>query len=327
MTKIYREQDKRLLIDEVEEIDPDKPFEKGTWVSLTQGDAEMLTRISATTGIPLHFLSSALDEEETARIDNESGSVLIVIDVPTLAKEEDSDEETYITEPFIIAYNDDYFITIGQENTHLIDNLLARNVLVEPQKHVRLALLLIYQMSREFIVCLRRIDSHTHDIEKRLHSSMRNKELFELMAINKSLVYFSTALHADRNVLNRLLKSPNYKKFENDFDLMEDTAVELDQALEMCQIYSDLLSGMMDAFPSIINNNLNIVMKTLAVITIVISIPTLVASFFGMNFKDIPFAGDSFGFWLTIILAFVLAFLGGAILLWLTRNNRPNRKN
>ncbi len=326
MTRIYREQDKRLVVETVDGIDSATPLEKGTWVSLDQNDASMLTAVSAKTGIPLHFLSTALDEEETARIDNESGSVLIVIDVPTQAKEEGTDEESYTTEPFVIAYNEDYFITIGQPNTHLIDNLLARNVLVEPQKHVRLALLLIYQMSREFIVCLRRIDSHTHDIEKRLHSSMRNKELFELMAINKSLVYFSTSLHADRNVLNRLLKSPSYKKFENDFDLMEDTAVELDQALEMCQIYSDLLSGMMDAFPSIINNNLNIVMKTLAVITIVISIPTLIASFFGMNFKDIPLTDIPGGFWITVVIAFLLAIIGGAILLYLTRN-KPNKKN
>lgn len=326
MTKIYREIDKRLVTEELDELASTTVLEKGTWISLDQGDASMLTTISTKTGIPLHFLSSALDEEETARIDNESGSVLIVIDVPTLAREEESDEETYITEPFIIAYNEDYFITIGQPNTKLIDNLLARNVLVEPQKHIRLALLLIYQMSREFIVCLRRIDSHTHDIEKRLHSSMRNKELFELMAINKSLVYFSTALHADRNVLNRLLKSPTYKKFENDFDLMEDTAVELDQALEMCQIYSDLLSGMMDAFPSIINNNLNIVMKTLAVITIVISIPTLVASFFGMNFLKIPLSDNPTGFWITVVVAFLLAAIGGILLLFLTRN-KPNKKN
>lgn len=324
MTKIYREVGKRIVSQELDSVSSETAIEKGTWISLDQNEASTLTLISAKTGIPLHFLSSALDEEETARIDNESGSVLIVLDVPTLASDES--DETYITEPFVIAYNEDFFVTIGQPGASLIDNLMNRNVLIEPQKPVRLALQIIYQMSRDFIVCLRRIDSHTHDIEKRLHSSMRNKELFELMAINKSLVYFSTALHADRNVLNRLLKSPAYKKFENDFDLMEDTAVELDQALEMCQIYSDLLSGMMDAFPSIINNNLNIVMKTLAVLTIVISIPTLVASFFGMNFIEIPLSDNKAGFWIIIAVAILLAILGGIVLLWLTRN-RPNKRN
>ncbi len=326
MIKTYKEIAKKLEVSEIDDSQQNFSIEKGSWLSLKELTSERMELVAQKTGIPQHLLISAFDEEETARIDNESGSVLIVIDVPCLAKPGDGEEEgTYETEPFIIAYNEDYFVTICQTDDKLIKDLLCRNNSIEPQKHVRLALQLIYQMSKEFIFYLRQIDAHTKDIEKRLHSSMKNKELFELMAINKSLVYFSTALHADRKVLNRLLNSPAYKKFDNDLDLMEDTAVELDQALEMCQIYTGLLSGMMDAFPSIINNNLNIVMKTLAVITIVISIPTLVASFYGMNFKDIPLNSHPYGFWIIIIIAILLALIGGAILLFLTRNGHSKK--
>ena len=325
MIKIYKEIAKKLEVSEIDSSQRDFLIEKGSWLSLKELTSERMELVAKKTGIPQHLLISAFDEEETARIDNESGSVLIVIDVPCLAKPNDGEEGTYETEPFIIAYNDDYFVTICQTDDKLIRDLLVRSNLIEPQKHVRLALQLIYQMSKEFISYLKQIDAHTKDIERRLHSSMKNKELFELMAINKSLVYFSTALHADRKVLNRLLNSPAYKKFDNDLDLMEDTAVELDQALEMCQIYTGLLSGMMDAFPSIINNNLNIVMKTLAVITIVISIPTLVASFYGMNFKDIPLNEHPYGFWIIIVIAILLALIGGAILILLTKNGRSKK--
>ena len=325
MIKVYKEVNHKLETIEIDESQADLTIDKGSWLSLKDIKSEQIDVVAKKTGIPQHLLSSAFDEEETARVDNESGAVLIVIDVPCLAKPDTDGDETYETEPFIISYNDNYFVTICQSDDKLIKDLISKNTLIEPQKHVRLALQFIYQMSREFIFYLREIDAHTKDIERRLHSSMKNKELFELMAINKSLVYFSTALHADRKVLNRLLNSPAFKRFDNDLDLMEDTAVELDQALEMCQIYTGLLSGMMDAFPSIINNNLNIVMKTLAVITIVISIPTLVASFYGMNFSDIPLSKSDFGFWIIIIIALLLALVGGAILLYLTRNGRKRK--
>lgn len=326
MIRIHKEINKRLETTEIDEDQNDFLIEKGSWLSFKGITKEKMELVANKTGIPQHLLISAFDEEETARIDNESGSVLIVIDVPCIAKAGENEEEgTYETEPFIIAYNNDYFVTICQGDDKILNDLFAKDIVIEPQKHLRLALHLIYQMSKEFIYYLRLIDSHTKDIEKRLHSSMKNKELFELMAINKSLVYFSTALHADRKVLNRLLNSPMYKKFDDDIDLMEDTAVELDQALEMCQIYTGLLSGMMDAFPSIINNNLNIVMKTLAVITIVISIPTLVASFYGMNFTDIPLSRYQYGFWIIIAIALLLAICGGIILIVLTSNRRSKK--
>ncbi len=323
MIKIYGE-NKEGKVDEksLESIDESTDIGTNNWIAISQADSRILEIISRDTNIPLHFLMAALDEEETARLDTEDGSVLVVLDAPV---ESDDDKSIYITKPFIITYNDNSFITINQYNEFLIPDMMAKIKNIQPQKHVRTTLNLIYQMSKEFIYYLKQIDEQTKKIEHSLHSSMKNKELFELMAINKSLVYFSTALSANKAVLSKLLKSPSYKKYETDLDLMEDTKVELDQAIEMCTIYRKIIEGMMTAFSSIISNNLNIVMKTLAVITIAISIPTGIASFYGMNFDNIPLAHDRWGFYVVIAVAILLALVGGAILVYTTRNN--NDKN
>jgi len=151
---------------------------------------------------------------------------------------------------------------------------------------------------------------------------MKNKELFDLMALNKMLVYFSTALSADKAVLERLMKTPDFKQFSDDYDLMEDVQVELNQAIEMCNIYRDILSGMMDAFASIISNNLNIVMKILAIVTIVLSVPTLVASFYGMNVKDIPLADNNNAFYVILAISAGLSLIAAVILFFIERRHR-----
>jgi len=316
---IHKLENNKIISNEFDEISNSFPIEKKSWLSFNEARQETLKVLSDKTNIPYEFLSTSLDEEESARIDNEDGSVLIVLDVPCL----NEDGTNYITNPLIITYNDDYFITIDKFKTTLLPSFLAKTRSFQPSKHVRLTLLLIYQLSREFIYYLRKIDAHTKELEYKLHTSLKNKELFELMDINKSLVYFSTALTANKAVLSKLLKSPAYKKYEEDFDIMEDTEVELNQAIEMCSIYREIVAGMMDAFASVISNNLNIVMKTLTVITIVISIPTLVASIYGMN-VNLPLQDNPYGFLIVILCAILLAIIAGVILILFTRN--INRK-
>lgn len=322
MINVYKEIDEKLNFSQIDGIKEDTKIEPKTWLELSTSTEQELEILSSKTSIPLHFLQSALDEEETARIDNEAGSSLIVLDVPVVNKD---DVNVYISKPFIIAYNDNFYVTVNQFNDTLVPSLFAAHKKIEPQKQVRLTLNLIYELSREFILHLKRIDAQTKDIENRLHTSMKNKELFELMDLNKTLVYFATALNANKAVLKRLLNSPRYKKYDADFDLMEDTEVELDQAIEMCSIYREILAGMMDANASIISNNLNIVMKTLAVITIVISIPTLIASFFGMNFQDPahPLV-QSPEFWTVIAVSVILALIGAILLFFITKKNKKD---
>ncbi len=304
---------------EIDNLTEDTIIEKKTWLEFSDAKPETLKLIADKTNIPLDFLLSSLDEEESARIDNDDGAVLIVLDVPCIGEE----GTTYITNPFIIAYNDDYFITIDRFKTTLIQSFLTKTRSIQPAKHVRFTLNLIYQLSREFISKLRKIDIMTKEIEKRLHTATKNKEIFNMMDINKSLVYFSTALSADKAVLAKLLKSQAYKKYEEDFELMEDTEVELNQAIEMCTIYREILSGMIDSFASIISNNLNIVMKTLTVITIVISIPTLIASIYGMNVQ-LPLQDDKNGFIIVITIAIFLSILCAIGLILIT--NKTKRK-
>lgn len=320
MPKIYREIEGVLSETEIPSIEKDTALEKKTWLEISDPSQSSLEIVAEKTGIPLHFLLSALDEEESARIDNENGSVLIVLDVPCLSE---PGSDVYITQPFIIAYNSDYYVTMNRFSETLLPNLFKnrQKLVIEPQKAVRLSLNIIYQMSKEFIFYLRKIDAHTKDIELRLHSSMKNRELFELLDINKTLVYFSTSLSANKSVLMKLLKSAAYVKYDADFDLMEDAEVEINQAIEMCSIYREILTGMMDAFGTIISNNLNIVMKTLAVITIVISVPTLVASIYGMNVR-LPFQESPMGFAIVMAVAVVLAVLSGIFLYFSTRHNR-----
>ena len=297
------------------------PIETRTWIDLNKPTLEILQSLSKLTNIPMSLLNSALDEEESAHIDNDDDNVLIVLDVPYI----DKNTSNISTKPFIIAYNSDYFLTISKYNNTLIPNLLNKVKNLKPQKQLRFTLLIIYNLAKEFISTLKHIDSQTKDVEKRLHTSMKNKEIFELMYINKTFVYISNAISANKVVLNKLLKSSLYKKYDEDIDLIEDTEVELNQAAEMCNLYRDILAGTMDAFASIISNNLNIVMKTLTIITIVISIPTLIASIFGMN-VDLPFVDENkYGFYIIIAISAVLAILGAILLIYFTRNKKPKK--
>jgi len=323
MITIYKEESKRLVNEEHASF-PDGPLPKGSWIDVVEPNADIIEKLSRATSIPLEMLLTALDEEESARVDGYEGSSLIVLDAPYI---ENPEKGLYSTSPFIIAYNRDYFVTLSRHKNELKNELFKKAKKVEPRKHVRLALSFVYRLATLFISYLKKIDQNTKTVEKKLHSSMKNRELFELMDINKVLVYFSTALNADKGVLSKLLRLGAYKKFETDSDLMEDAAVELDQAIEMCAIYRDILAGMMDAFASIISNNLNIVMKTFAIITIVISIPTLIASFFGMNFSEIPLYDHQYGFWIVIGASIALALIGTVILIYAGQNRRIKPRN
>jgi magnesium transporter len=323
MIEIYSGAENKFVPYEIKEGE-ENALAKGSWINVVSPNSEVVNFLSEQTGIEKTLLLSSLDEEESAHIDSDSGDTLIVLDTPYL---EDSEKSLYLTAPFIIAYNKNYLVTISRHPNDLISEVLKKAKKIEPEKHVRLSLHLVYRLAALFISILKKIDVMTKSVEKELHSSLKNRELFNLMDINKVLVYFSTALNADKGVLNRLLRSPSFKKYDQDEELMEDAEVELDQAIEMCTIYRDILAGTMDAFASIISNNLNIVMKTFAIITIVISIPTLVASFFGMNFESSPLYKNPYGFWIVVSLSLFLAALGTIALILPGRNSRSRTKN
>lgn len=295
------------------------------WLDITSPSADLLKKIAKKTGLNLSFLMSSLDSEESAHIDHESDSMLVVLDVPSLIEKDDKKSNlkmAFETIPFVIVFNEYYLITISQKDTGLVNSFLTKSRQVEPHKHIRTVLQIMYYLAQQFISGLKKIDNESKEVEGKLHTSMKNKELFDLMALNKMLVYFSTALNADKIVLDRLMKSPDFRKFEADSELMDDVQIELNQATEMCNIYRDILAGMMDAFASIVSNNLNIVMKMLAIITIVLSVPTLVASFYGMNVEGIPLSDNPQGFWIVFSISVVLALIAGAFIWFYDRIKR-----
>jgi len=289
----------------------------GSWIEVTSPTSQEIEWLQSKLNVPTEFITSALDEEETAHIDNEDNAKLIVLDVPLYDPIKNS-KYAYTTTPFAIIHTEDHFITVSAQETYFIKDVISKNKKIEPHKIVRLTLLFLYRLAVTYISFLKKMDSQTKEVEKQLHNSLRNKELFDLMELNKSLVYFSNSLNTNNVVVHKLTRSPDFKKFEEDFDLLEDTEIEFNQAIDMCSVYRDILAGMMDAFASIISNNLNIVMKVLAVITIVLAIPTLVASFYGMNFSFIPLSDSKAGFYIAVFGSFILSAIGAIVLVKMT---------
>lgn len=174
-------------------------------------------------------------------------------------------------------------------------------------KKTRFVFQILYRNAVSYLRYLRIIDRKSDQIEEKLHISQKNSELIELLELEKSLVYFTTSLRSNEVVLEKLLRTEKVRKYPEDEDLLEDVIIENKQAIEMANIYSGILSGMMDAFASVISNNLNIVMKFLATVTIVLSIPTMIASFFGMNFDNIPLGHSPWGFFTIIVLTLLIS--------------------
>lgn len=278
---------------------------EGCWIAMTDPSAKELLEIAEATEIDINHLRAPLDEEERARIEVEDKYTLILVDIPTLERRNEKDR--YVTIPLGIIVAKDYMITVCLEETPIIKCFTDGRVRdFYTFKKTRFILQILYRNASTFLQHLRTIDRKSDEIERKLHISTQNSELIELLELEKSLVYFTTSLRSNEVVFEKMLKLETIKHYPEDEDLLEDLIIENKQAIEMANIYSGILSGTMDAFASIISNNQNIVMKFLTAVTIIISIPTMVASFFGMNFDFIPGGKNPVGFFLTI---------GGAMLL------------
>jgi len=256
-------------------------FEDNIWINLAN-PTEMELQKVIDFGIDPDFLRAALDEEERSHIDSDNGQMLIIIDIPVINKDEDANFHTTI--PLgIILYEQGVVTVCLYENTLLQDFYQKRIRGFYTNYKNRFVLQILLRASSRYLIDLRRIDNNSSKIEKELHKSLKNSELIELLRLEKSLVYFSTSLKSNEVVLERLQRLNEFKLYDEDADLLDDVIIENKQAIEMATIYSSILSGTMDAFASVISNNLNMVMKFLASVTIVLAIPTIVFSFYGMN--------------------------------------------
>ena len=287
----------------------------GCWIALTNPTATEIFEISEQFEIEVDDLRVPLDEEERSRIEVEDNYTLILVDVPMI--EERNEKDWYGTIPLGIIITDKMIFTICLEDTQVLTRFMegrVRNFFTYMK--TRFILQILYRNASMYLRYLRIIDKKSAQVEEKLHLSTRNQELIELLELEKSLVYFTTSLRSNEVVLEKLLKVESIKKYPEDTELLEDVIIENKQAIEMANIYSGILSGMMDAFASVISNNLNIVMKVLAIITIVMSIPTIVFSAYGMNVNSsgMPFADNPWGFLIIILFSVAISIIAALIL-------------
>ena len=302
MMKIYRTQDKQLTrVDDMSE---------GTWICLNSPTDDEVRRVAATLDIEPADIVAATDPEESARISLEDGYTVIIVDIPI--KVEGAGEGVYSTIPLGIVKTAEHLITVCLKDSHIMrDFALGRVKGFFTNKRTRFILQILYRNASRYLQYLRQIDKKTNAIENELQKTLRNSELMQLMRLEKSLVFFATSLKSNEIVLEKLLRSDLIRRFPDDEDLLEDVIIENKQAIEMCAIYRDILSSTMDAFSSVINNNVNDIMKVLTSLTLVLSIPTLIASIWGMNVA-VPFEGSSVGFWVLLgvsLLASVVSII------------------
>ncbi len=287
-----------------------KKYEKGNWINLIAPSEEEIQEICKNINIQDGFIRDALDFEEKARIDieDDDNTTLFVIDVPI--REKEGDNLIYSTMPIgIILVRDDYFITVSIRKNEIIQNLTKNGMRnIATYKKSRFLLQILYSNASLYLNLLKKINKETEIAESDLKNSMRNKELLKLLSLEKSLVYFTTSLKSNEVVMEKTMRGKIVKLYDEDEDLLEDAIVENKQAIEMAKIYSDILNGTMDAYASIISNNLNGVMKVLTSITIILAIPTMISSFWGMN-VPVPMQGNRFGFIIILIFSIIITLL------------------
>jgi magnesium transporter len=298
MITIYRNCEKGLL----QMSEPTS----GSWLNVINPSPEEIARIQAL-GIPQDYITYPLDLDERSRTERENGELLIVLRTPYFQGK--TVDVPYTTIPLGIIVTDQYILTISKLENEILKVFCdgrVRDLIIS--KHLRFVLRLLLYTANKYLVYLREIQKAVDLLEDQLQQSTRNKEVLDLLKYQKSLTYFTTALKSNELMMERLRRSGLFDTYPEDEDLLEDVMTENQQAIEMTNITSNILSSMMDAFASIISNNLNVVMKFLASITIVLSLPTMVASFFGMN-VSLPLENHPHAFPLTLLLSFFISLL------------------
>ena len=309
----YYTTDEKIRIQETE------GFELGCWIELTNPTDEEVNGVMELTGMPEDLLKAALDEEESARVDFENGATMYVVDSPMFVDTEDGN--MYTTMPVAIIYNEKCIVSVSLSSNPVLQSIRLNRNPISTQKPVGFILNFMLENVKRFSYSLKQIDKKSLRLQAELHKSMRNQELIELLALQDSLVYFSTALSANASVYGKLSRIEGVQSSEEYRDIADDILIESRQATETCGIYRDILKTTMDAFSSVISNNVNNVVKRLTIITILVSIPTMIAGFFGMN-VDMPFGwgshGDKSGIEFWIILGASVA-LTAVCSVWLVK--------
>ena len=294
--------------------------EKGSWINVVNPDSDDLQIVSMVTEIPTDVLKMALDTEERSRVEIEDDYVFVVINIPIILE-----TASYDTLPLGVFITPDFIVTVCLQETDVMKAFTQNKYpLFYTFKKTRFLFQILFRTATLFLRYLQQINHRTDDIESILRHSMRNREFFMLLELQKSLTFFASALRGNGAVMEKLLRLRRnqslhhlLKLYEEDEDLLEDVIIENKQAIEMVEMYSNILMNMSDTFASIISNNLNIVMKFLASITIILSVPTTIFSLWGVN-VPLPFQENEWGFFLVITIAMICSAVAVA-LLWMKK--------
>jgi magnesium transporter len=280
-------------------------FEPGAWINLVNPSQEESVSLAEQFNIDITDLRAPLDLEETSRISVEDDYTLIIVDVPTY--EERNNKSYYVTIPLGIIVTDNAVITTCLQELTLFDNFFNRRVKnFYTFMKTRFVFQLLYRNAELFLTALRSIDRQSDRIEAELENATRNEQLIDMMELEKSIVYLKASLKFNERIVKKLSSSTSsLKKYIEDEDLLEDTLIETQQAIEMAGIYENVLNAMTETTASIINNNQNTIMKTLALMTMALDIPTVIFSAYGMNFQNnwLPLNGLPHAFWYIVFIA------------------------
>jgi magnesium transporter len=277
--------------------------ENGTWVNILPPlKQQEFTNLSEALDIPLDFLTDSLDIDERPRFEEEDNVKLIVIKTPTENNSFNESDAYYITIPICIILTHNQIVTVNSFENGAIKKFLNTFQNRHPDKKNMMVLKVIEKITQTYLEFLKEINQRRNLMEQKLYASNRNEELLELMKIQKSMVYFVTALRSNEILLLKMARTNFLGLTDEEKEFLDDLAVDMSQALEMANIYTNILSSTLDAFASIINNNMNNVLKRLTSITIILSLPALVTGIYGMN-VPIPYSGSHYAFYIPIVLS------------------------
>lgn len=300
MLKIYKTNAIEKTISKVKKITMD------CWMELTTPTNDEIDKVVNKTGIDKDLVTKVLDLEELPRVERSGNATLVVVDTPFL-----DEDHQYTTIPLgIIITDNNYVITVSAKKTSILNAFKNDKVKdFRTAKKTRFLIQILLHSAASYLRILKQVSRDIEEKEEELKKSTKNKDLIDMLEIEKTLVYFMTSLKANDNVLNKLSKGNMLPLYENDGELLDDAIIEHKQAMEMATIYKDILLSIKDTYSTIVSNNLNNAMKFLAAATIVLSIPTMISSFLGMNIELGAITKLDNGFPLVIIISLLTSLI------------------
>ncbi|HCX3128134.1 TPA: magnesium transporter CorA family protein [Staphylococcus aureus] len=285
-----------------------------SWINVVEPDREEIENLMEQYNIPEDFIRDPLDSEESSRIeyDEDTGYSLIIIDLP-IVNSTNRSVLSFVTIPLGIIIGNGIIVTVCDAENEFLENLPKRDINLK--FHSRFALEILTTIANHYNRNLRLLNKSRIRIEKELKNNITNKQLFKLMEVEKSLVYFLAALKGNDTIIKKLFRLPAIKRFEEDEELLEDLIIENNQAIETTELHQRILESITTSYASLLSNDMNTIMKTLTLFTVLLTLPTLVFSFFGMN-VPLPIDDHSYISWIIVVGISLILVVIVSIFLW-----------